>query len=378
MPPCSAKRRCRLAVLALLLMPTLASAFEPVWLDDLDWRPRARLQYDRLLDSDAPAQRQDPDDGAFRRARLGLRARYERDWVFTGSVDVVDKPRLRDFSLEYRGLPVRIEVGRFQEPFGLAEYGSSKHTLFMERPSPSALGPDYGLGAALNYRAPIWAVTVGAFAASDSPQFGGDRNERALTGRAHVTPSRGRHLVHLGLSYSDRSSRNPQGLRLGGSGETILLSGYAPRSPRDTAQTDYRLAAAEFAYRWRSLLVQAERFDARSDGAVDGDGWYAEAGYILTGERRRYSTRFGSFDGVSPRRPLGDGGWGAFEVGARYSETDFSSAGGDQGSVIGLALNWYPRDWLRVSLNAQQIELAAPGQASEQVDLVQARIQLAF
>lgn len=343
---------------------------------DTEIRFNGRAQYDFTVSSDAPTVQQLDND--FRRLRFGLRARHAEDWIFTASADVVDKPRLRDLSLEYRGLPVRIEVGRQQEPFGLAEYGSSKDTLFLERPSPSSFGPDYGLGATAGYRGRAWGVTVGAFVASDSPQFGGDRNEGSLTGRVTFTPLRGRELLHLGASYTRRESDDAGGLRLRGSPETILLAGFTPRSPRELLEDRYRVAAAEAAFRRNSLLMQAEYFDLASDGIIEGNGAYVEAGYLLTGEQRRYSTRNGNFDGVDPKRPLGHGGYGAFEVGLRYSQTDLSDAGGDEGQVIGAALNWYPYQQVRFSLNVQQIEIESPGVPDDETTLVQGRVQLYF
>lgn len=343
---------------------------------DLEVRVNARVQYDSLFHSDAPEAQQNDDD--FRRARLGFSARYDRDWVFTASGDFVDKPRLRDLSLEYRGLPVRIEVGRFQEPFGLAEHGSSKDTLFMERPSPSSLGPDYGLGGALNYRGSIWGLTLGAFAADDSPNLGGDRNESALSGRFTITPLRGNPLLHLGASYSQRKSEVNSGLRASGSAETFLVSGFAPRSLRDPLEDQYRLAGFETALRVGPVLVQGEYIDLASDGTVEGDGWYVEAGWILTGEKRAYGTRYGNFDGVAPKRPVSKGGFGALELGLRYSQTDFAESGGDRGDVAGVALNWYPIEQLRLSVNAQRITREEAGGTEIETDVIQGRVQAYF
>lgn len=365
------------AALVLIAAP-LAAATPPIHLGDLELRFAGRVQYDHLFDSDAPQARQPADDGDFRRARLGLRARWFQDWVFVASGDFVDSPRLRDLSLEYRALPVRIEIGRFQEPFGLAEHGSSRDTLFMERPGPSALGPDYGLGAALNYRGERWGLTAGAFAADDSPHFGGDRNEQALSARLTVNPLRGDALLHLGAGYSARRSEESAGLRVSGSAETFLVRGYAPRSPRDAQEDEYRLAGAEAALRLGSALLQAEYIDVASDGAVEGGGWYAELGWILTGEKRAYSTRWGNFDGVDPQRPLFGGGIGALEVGLRYSSTDLSDNGGERGEVAGIALNWYPIEYLRLSVNALRVRLEPPGAAAEEADAIQGRVQLHF
>lgn len=368
-----------LAAAAVLLCsgPAGAAAFNEFQLgEDVEIKLGGRVQYDTLFDSDAPKSQQ--DDGEFRRVRAGFSARYTRDWVFTASGDFVDKPRLRDLSLEYRGFPVRIEVGRFQEPFGLAENGSSRHTLFMERPSPTAFGPDYGLGGALNYRGERWGLSVGGFAADDSPNFGGDRNESAVTGRVTVNPLRGDVLLHLGGSYSQRKSDDPDGIRFSGTPETVLVSGYTPRGLRDPLEDKYSLAGAEAALRLGPVLAQGEFIRISSDGLVEGEGWYGEIGWVLTGERRDYGTRYGNFDGVNPKRPLNKGGIGAIEIGLRYSETDFSEDGGDLGEVVGIALNWYPFELLRLSVNAQRISLEEPGVPKEEADVIQGRAQLYF
>lgn len=359
--------------LCLLLPGSALAATDPIGVGPFAFSFSGRLQHDFLLDSDAPRASQ--SDQAGRRARLGMRATYDRAWVGTLSVDLVDKPRLRDLSLEYRGETLRVELGRVQEPFGLAETGSSNHTLFMERPSPSSLGPDYGLGATLNLRGDDFGVTLGAFTADDSVQLGGDRNEQALGGRLTYTPLRGARLLHLGAALSRRSSE-AAGLRLSGSAETILLGGHEPVSLRDTQERDYFLSGLEVAWRQGPLLLQAEYLQADSDGLVEGKGGYIEAGWVVTGERRAYSTRRGSFGGVEPDRPLGAGGYGAIELGLRYSTTEFSGA--DEGEVYGLAVNWYPERRLRLSLNLQRVSLDPATGVGIDTNLVQARLQFSF
>ena len=79
-------------------------------------------------------------------------------------------------------------------------------------------------------------------------------------------------------------------------------------------------------------------------------GGYAEAGYILTGETRKYNPGSASYGGVNPTNPfsLEGGGWGAWEIAGRYSTMDLNNqigsingvAGGRQ-NVYALALNWY-------------------------------------
>ena len=51
--------------------------------------------------------------------------------------------------------------------------------------------------------------------------------------------------------------------------------------------------------------------------------WYAEAGYFLTGETRGYKN--GLWDRTKVLKPFSKGGWGAFQVNARYDYLDLNS-----------------------------------------------------
>jgi len=86
-------------------------------------------------------------------------------------------------------------------------------------------------------------------------------------------------------------------------------------------------------------------------------GWYAQAGWFLTGEVRRYLIRdtpdSATFGRVRPRNNLGDGGFGAFEIAARYSGLDLSDRdvrGGTERNIT-LGLNWYVNPYMRFMFN---------------------------
>jgi phosphate-selective porin OprO/OprP len=100
------------------------------------------------------------------------------------------------------------------------------------------------------------------------------------------------------------------------------------------------------------------------------DGGYIQASYTVTGEHRKYNPGCGCYTGISPAHPfdithLGEGAWGALELGARYSIVDLndaytggaasaasstSIAGGKQ-QVFTLGANWYVNNNIRFMLN---------------------------
>jgi phosphate-selective porin OprO/OprP len=93
------------------------------------------------------------------------------------------------------------------------------------------------------------------------------------------------------------------------------------------------------------------------------DGWYAQASYVLTGERRRYSRSSGTFQGVRPRRK-----WGAVEVAVRYSTLDLDdgSVSGGEASDWTVGLNWYVRENLRLMFDYVHVD--ASNSAGERDD----------
>ena len=80
-------------------------------------------------------------------------------------------------------------------------------------------------------------------------------------------------------------------------------------------------------------------------------GTYVEALYFLTGESRPYDRRAGLPTRIVPNRnfywarsPGGNpSGWGALQVGARYSFLDLNSAGinGGQLNSLTIGINWF-------------------------------------
>jgi len=83
-------------------------------------------------------------------------------------------------------------------------------------------------------------------------------------------------------------------------------------------------------------------------GPVNFSGWYAQAGWFITGESRSFDVRDAKFKRIHPRRKIG-----AWEVAVRWSEIDLQSkdvlGGEEQNLTVGL--NWWANDNVMVRFN---------------------------
>jgi phosphate-selective porin OprO/OprP len=101
------------------------------------------------------------------------------------------------------------------------------------------------------------------------------------------------------------------------------------------------------------------------------EGWYVEGTWILTGESKTYTTQainneVGAFGNPVPSRPfsLDGNSWGAWELAARYSDTNLNwnptrvatttqlagITGGDE-RIVTLGVNWYMNRNVKLQVN---------------------------
>jgi phosphate-selective porin OprO/OprP len=96
-------------------------------------------------------------------------------------------------------------------------------------------------------------------------------------------------------------------------------------------------------------------------GTYQAHGAYLEVLYFLTGETRAYNRKTANFDRVIPNENFWivttpDGrcmGWGAWQVGGRYSHLDLTDAGIEGGILdsFTLGLNWFWNPNAKVQFN---------------------------
>lgn len=341
----------------------------------------------------------------WRSARLGMEGTIYENTFFKAEYDFApNSPEWRDVFFGYKGLPVEWRFGHLKEPFSLEELTPVPFMTFMERGLPNALVPSRNMGLMLSDTLLDQRMTWAAGVFLDADNFGDNATTEAfddfhLTGRVTGLPWRQdeTHLLHLGAAYSYQSIDNPA-YRYRTLPETRMEhigrdseGNVAVRRTIDTgpmAVDDAHLFGLETALVYGPWSVQSEAMfadvGAQTNRGRDADfyGWYVLGSYFLTGESRAYNPVTAAFDRVRPRRNLGhDGGWGAWELAARYSRLDLDESGlpASAGTLdnITLGLNWYFNPHLRLMLNYVH-SMVDRDDVDGDADIVQLRMNVGF
>ncbi len=321
------------------------------------------------------------DEGEIRGLRFGVVGAikvFERPWTYTlfGATNAFDKgfdtDETDDFSwFDYRlDIPFRddntISVGKQKEPINLERTTALIYLPFQERSAPAdTFLPSRNVGLVVSGTEFNQKVSWATGVFNDWLDSGGSRSDGAsqfvgrLTGIPFSTQDES-NLLHLGFGY--RYSDAEEGATASSTPETnqapdFLDTGFI--SEVDKSQTfNYELS-------WRKSQnwLHAEYIDTNLDDTPFGDlrfsGYHVSFSRILTGEMRGYNHRSGIFDRVQIARPVNQSGWGAWEVGLRYSHTDLNDGpvqGGEM-DIWTLGLNWWLQSNIMTSINWRHVEL---------------------
>ncbi len=155
-------------------------------------------------------------------------------------------------------------------------------------------------------------------------------------------------LVHLGAAINWRDPSRGEEARFRSRPESNVTDVRLVDTGAIPGVDDVQIYGLEAAGVLGPLHAEAEYMLANVSAAedVEFDGWYVEGGYFLTGESRPYSADQGKWKRVTPEGP-----GGVWEVALRYSTVDLTDGGIDGGEEdnVGVALSWYPNDYLRFS-----------------------------
>src|SRR5687768_14083950 len=397
----------------------------PVMADaDAGWsfKPRGRIQYDVGYignPGDAIATRNLGFNSRVRRVRLGVEGTIPGDFGYKFEMDYANGAvGFGDVILTYnpKDEPWSIILGNHETHNGLEQISSSRFLSFLERAQMNDAFVNTRrivLSVGLQDKANVMRFAAGIFT-GHTIDGGFDNDGWIAAARATYSPQALGGMVHIGANAQFRHFQSNAGATVSNSINAPSTNQQARYRARPFLQTtDVRFVdTGAFAARSDTILgvelagifgpihvageAQWTKVNAYSPGdratgldafptatflVPSGDpsffGWYAEAGYFLTGETRGYKN--GLWDRTKVARPLSKGGSGAFQVNARYDYLDLNSRaiqqgftnnfttgafaasnnagrGGAQSGMLA-SLIWIPEDYLRLLLQVSHVEV---------------------
>jgi phosphate-selective porin OprO/OprP len=388
------------------------------------------------------------DDGVnLRRARIGVIGKFLGDWDYAliydfggssdgfastasvggtavgflpgGALSGVENAYLSYTGFKPFGGKLAIEGGVFDLPYAMDEAASSNNIPFMERAGALNAAVNIAAGdfrsafGARWYTDTFWAgayatgPATGAIHSASSINPPGTTEQFGAIARVAGQVVSGKdYSLHIG-GDAQWLIRPPHNLIAGT--QTLTLSDRPElRIDPTTIVTTGAIAgvsgaqvySAETAATYGPLFFEGEYFWFNVDRtafaplpSLKFQGGYAEVAYALTGETRLYNSASASYGGILPTNPfsLTGGGWGAWEIAARYSTLDLNDrlgfangvAGGRQ-TVYTLALNWYVSGNVRFMFDylhgniSKQVSPTNFGDAGAKFDAFAMRTQVAF
>ena len=394
---------------ALCPAPTLAD-------DGFSIALHANIQLDTVaLDSsNLPATDHISSGGGFRRIRIGVGGRLSQDWAYeiTPKLESSSSNHIAvsNLFLQYDGLsPVHLRAGAYSAPANFDDATSSTDLAFLERAQPTDLGRSIGAGTG-RAAASIFAYDESYFAAlsyTGAPANNAIFRQQAVVGRfawralhdGDNSFAFGADMTHVftlagnGGTHDFRLRERPE-LNV----ETVDLRLVDTGNLDSDSVTEFGVEAAG---NRGSLYAQGGFFHYTIDRAapVTGDpsfsGWYLQGSWLLTGEARVWRSNKGGYGAPAIAHPLGEGGFGALELAARYSDLDLDyrpgaanttvtadSVRGGRQRIVTLGLNWYPAGPVRFLLDYNRVDaarLSVNGRNRDaSADLVSLRSQVSF
>jgi len=323
------------------------------------------------------------EGGEVRGVRVGIAGtlNFETPWIYTiaGATNVFDKgfevQQKDSFTLfDYRvDIPLakkyNLSVGKQKEPISMERIMSMIQLPMQERTSVSdALMPSRNTGAVLSGTAldqrMSWAGGLFNDFLESGNSFGNSSTQ--LVGRVTWVPyvsEDDSNLVHLGfgMRYSDAK----EGLRYLTEPEFNKAPIYVDTGVNDMpfSADSSMLYNLEASWRKGPYWLAAEYVSNRVDAAALGDpilgGYHVTASWILSGEMREYRNKTGIFGPVPVAKTVNQGGWGAWELGFRYSDLDLTDGliDGGEMDILSLGVSWWLTPMFNVNMNYRYITL---------------------
>jgi phosphate-selective porin OprO/OprP len=323
------------------------------------------------------------DTFLFRKVRPYIEGTIDNDYDFRFMPDFAGgKTIIVDAFLTARILPwLAVQAGKFKGPVGLERLQPDQYNSFMELGLPSDLVPNRDLGVELggDILGGTFGYAIGEFDgvtdgnstdANTNPDADNNDGKKDTEGRLFTQPFVNSGIAGLkGLGFGIAGTY----VQAVGSATNTLLASYKTtgqntfftyrtgttgtyadgRRERWTPQAYYYVgsfgALAEYVQSDQEVSRQLSATNRRS-GEIDNNGYQLSLGYFLTGEKA-------TFNSITPLTTfhVGSGGWGAWQLVARYSELKIDNsafAGGAQSfadptasprnaRATGVGVNWW-------------------------------------
>ena len=309
-----------------------------------------------------------------RRARVAMKVVMHKNWY--GEIDFdfsESKTEIKDAYIKYTNdaRDFNIKAGHFREGFSMETTTTSRYVTFIERSLMSKFSPSRHLGFQFNYMKEKYLLVGGVHfmtqGDNEEVEFGQDANKKqgtddgySLTGRAVFRPIiDSEKVIHIGVAASYRTPKThlevPDSYRF----STRSISNVNRKKYLDTDDIlnveSNTLFNVELAGAFKNIMFQSEYTEnniSRKDGFADVNlnGFYAQAGILLTGGKYNYNKNEGEFTQVSRGSEKGE-----LEVAFRFDYIDLNdeNAGiyGGGANAYTLGLNYHFNSNVKVMLD---------------------------
>jgi len=318
----------------------------------------------------------------FRRIRLEMRGDIFENMMWRMQVDFNNPgtPEMKDVWIGFRNLPGnhRLLIGNQKRPIGLDHLNSSRFNVFAERPlvvetfNEDARRP--GITLYGNTEENDWGWASGVYLLKNISRDGrsiGDSSQASANVRLFSSPyyeNDGADYFHwavAGMFARPDGDVDPGDTNVNeGRFRTRTQSRSSSRwlnTGRIPGIEWFETLAFEAMYNAGPLQITGEyMFNwSQRDSVTPGtgpdlffSGAYVYVSYFLTGEHMAYNRRSGTLARLHPRQNfwLADwvrgkhgGGWGAWQIAARYSHLDITDHDirGGVGNIFELGVNWH-------------------------------------
>ncbi len=307
------------------------------------------------------------DTFSLRRARLGGTLTFYKDYVARVEGEYAGGSTTLTYGyVDINKFPVaKLRLGQFKPFYGLERSMSTNFVDFQERSLADALlGSTFDRGVMLfgsptpGFTYSLAYVNGTGTADENNVKVDGKDYTARLTGNFAELMSWKDAVVHIGGFYADgnEASRRQAGFipvgQTEGRGTQFFATTCASATCGGTAATANAFnehvgrtrSGFETAIAYGAIKFQGEAINTSFDGdgfSRDIDAWYANLVWNVTGESFADIYKEGVFGRLRPKNnyKAGADGWGAFQVGLRYSQFDASDFKATNAAGTGILLN---------------------------------------